>query len=115
MPAGEPVRHQVFEISVVRARVSKYRLHGECCTACSKARWATLPAGASRGQLGLRALALIGVLSTEYRLPQGKLRNLLALLLIRIHADHPASHTSEKKGLGARSNAKSFGCTGGTC
>ena len=34
LPAGEPVRHQVFEVPVVRAQVSEYRLHGGCCTAC---------------------------------------------------------------------------------
>jgi len=38
MPAGEPVRHQVFDVPVVRAQVSEYRLHGGCCTACGKAR-----------------------------------------------------------------------------
>ena len=57
MPAGEPVRHQVFEIPVVRAQVSEYRLHGGCCTACGKARRAALPAVVPRGQLGTRALA----------------------------------------------------------
>ena len=80
-PAGEPVRHQVFEIPVVRAQVSEYRLHGGCCTACGKARRATLPTGVPRGQLGPRALALIGVLGTQYHLPQGKVRDLLAQVL----------------------------------
>ena len=80
-PAGEPVRHQVFEIPVVRAQVSEYRLHGGCCTACGKARRASLPAGVPRGQLGPRALALIGVLGTRYHLTQGKVRDFLAQVL----------------------------------
>ena len=81
VPAGEPVRHQVFEIPVVRAQVSEYRLHGGCCTACGKARRGVLPPGVPRGQLGPRALALIGVLGTRYHLTQGKVRDLLAQVL----------------------------------
>ena len=81
MPAGEPVRHQVFEIPEVRAQVSEYRLHGGCCSACGKARRAVLPAGVPRGQLGPRVLALIGVLGTRYQLTQGKVRDLLAQVL----------------------------------
>ena len=81
VPAGEPVRHQVFEIPVVRAQVSEYRLHGGCCTACGKARRGVLPPGVPSGQLGPRALALIGVLGTRYHLTQGKVRDLLAQVL----------------------------------
>ena len=81
MPGGEPVRHQVSEIPEVRAHVSEYRLHGGCCSACGKARRAALPAGVPRGQLGPRALALIGVLGTRYHLTQGKVRDLLAQVL----------------------------------
>ena len=81
MPAGEPVRHQVFDVPVVRAQVSEYRLHGEWCTACGKARRGVLPLGVPSGQLGPRALALIGVLGTQYQLPQGKVRDLLAQVL----------------------------------
>ena len=77
-PAGEPVRHQVFDIPVARAQVSEFRLHGGCCAACGKARRATLPVGVPTGQIGPRALAVIGVLGTRYHLTQGKVRDLLA-------------------------------------
>ena len=40
-----------------------------------------LPPGVPSGQLGPRALALIGVLGTQYQLPQGKVRDLLAQVL----------------------------------
>jgi transposase len=42
---------------------------------------AALPAGVPGGQIGPRALALIGVLGTEYHLTQFKIRNLLASLM----------------------------------
>ena len=77
-PEGEAVRHQVFDAPVVRARVSEYRLHRGCCTACGKPQRGRLPAGVPSGQIGPRALALVGVLGTRYHLTQGKIRDLLA-------------------------------------
>ena len=78
---GEPVRHQVYDAPLVRAQVSEYRLHGGCCTACGKRHRARLPTGVPGGQIGPRALALVGVLGTRYHLTQGKIRDLLAQLL----------------------------------
>lgn len=75
---GEPMRHQVFDAPVVRARVSEYRLQAGCCTACGKPQRARLPAGVPSGQIGPRALALVGVLGTRYHLTQMKVRDLLA-------------------------------------
>ena len=75
---GELLRHQVFDAPVVQARVSEYRLQAGCCTACGKRHRATLPAGVPSGQIGPRALALVGVLGTRYHLTQGKIRDLLA-------------------------------------
>ena len=79
--ADEPVRHQVFDAPVVRAHVSEYRLHAGCCTACGRPQRARLPAGVPSGQIGPRALALVGVLGTRYHLTQMKIRDLLAQLL----------------------------------
>ena len=76
-----PVRHQVFDAPVVRAHVSEYRLHAGCCTACGRPQRARLPAGVPSGQIGPRALALVGVLGTRYHLTQMKIRDLLAQLL----------------------------------
>jgi transposase len=75
---GEPMRHQVFDAPVVRAQVSEYRLQAGCCAACGKRHRANLPAGVPSGQIGPRALALVGVLGTRYHLTQMKVRDLLA-------------------------------------
>ena len=75
-PAGQAVRHQVFDVPVVRPQMSEYRLHDGCCTACGKARRGVLSPDVFSGQLGPRALALIGVLETSHHLAQGNVRNL---------------------------------------
>ena len=61
-PVGEPLRHQVFDIPPVRADVQEYRLYSGVCQSCRRNHRAALPAGAPSGQIGARALALIGVL-----------------------------------------------------
>ena len=79
---GKPVRHQVFDIPpVVVPEVQEYRLQGGVCLACGRAHRAAFPAGVPSGQIGPRALALIGVLGTRYHLTQFKIRNLLAQLM----------------------------------
>ena len=75
---SEPLRHQVFDVPPVRAQVSEYRLLSGCCTGCGKKHRAPLPAGVPSGQIGPRALALIGTLGTHYHLTQFKIRDLLA-------------------------------------
>ena len=75
---GEPLRHQVFDVPPVRAVVNEYRLYAGCCTGCGKKHRARLPAGVPNGQIGPRALALIGSLGTRYHLTQLKIRDLLA-------------------------------------
>lgn len=77
---GEPLRHQVFEAPPVKARVDEYRLYNGICRGCGKVHVAPLPAGVPRGQIGPRALALIGALGTHYHLTQFKIRDLLAQL-----------------------------------
>lgn len=79
--AEKPQRHQVFEVPPMRAQVDEYRLYGGRCTGCGKPHSAKLPAGVPRGQLGPRALSLVGVLGTRYHLTQRKTRNLLDQLL----------------------------------
>lgn len=58
---AEAVRHRAFDVQTVRTRVDEYRLHVGRCISCGRARRWRLPAGVSNGQLGLRALAFIGV------------------------------------------------------
>ena len=79
--ADEPVRHQVFDVPPVKAQVNEYRRYSGRCLGCGKAHRAALPAGVPSGQIGPRALALIGTLGTHYHLTQFKIRDLLARLM----------------------------------
>jgi transposase len=77
----EPRWHQVFDVPPMRARVDEYRIYSGRCKVCGKADAGALPAGVPTGQIGPRALALVGVLGTRYHLTQRKIRNLLAQLV----------------------------------
>ena len=80
--AGRPMRHQVFDVPVqVEAEVQEYRLYHGVCGHCRKKHKSVLPAGVPRGQIGPRALALVGLLGTAYHLTQPKIRDLLAQVL----------------------------------
>lgn len=65
----------------MRAQVDEYRLYSGRCAGCGKAHAGVLPAGVPKGQLGPRALSLVGVLGTRYHLTQRKIRNLLDQLM----------------------------------
>jgi transposase len=75
---GKPIRHQVFDTPPARVDVQEYRLYSGVCRGCGKPQRAVLPSGVPTGQIGPRALALIGVLGTRYHLTQFKIRDLLA-------------------------------------
>jgi transposase len=79
--ADLPQRHQVFEVPPMRAQVDEYRLYSGRCAGCGKPHAAVWPAGVPKGQLGPRALSLVGVLGTRYHLTQRKIRNLLDQLM----------------------------------
>lgn len=70
-----------FEVPPMRAQVNEYRLYGGRCAGCGKPHAGVLPAGVPKGQLGPRALSLVGVLGTRYHLTQRKIRNLLDQLM----------------------------------
>jgi transposase len=78
---GKPVRHQVFDIPPVTPEVQEYRLYSGVCAQCGLGHRAVLPQGVPSGQIGPRALALVGVLGTRFHLTQGKIRDLLAQML----------------------------------
>ena len=78
---GSPQRHQVFEVPPMRAQVDEYRIYSGRCAGCGKPHAGVLPAGVPKGQLGPRALSLVGVLGTRYHLTQRKIRNLLDQLM----------------------------------
>jgi transposase len=78
--AEEPLRHQVFDVPPVKVQVHEYRRYAGRCSGCGKAHRGALPAGMPSGQIEPRALALIGVLGTQYHLTQPKIRDLMAQL-----------------------------------
>jgi transposase len=77
----DPLRHQVFDIPPIKAEVKEYRRYAGRCAGCGKSHRAALPAGVPSGQIGPRALALIGTLGTHYHLTQLKVRDLLARVM----------------------------------
>jgi transposase len=98
-----PLRHQVFDVPPVRAQVNEYRLFSGCCSGCGKKHRAPLPAGVPTGQIGPRALALIGTLGTHYHLTQFKIRDLLAQVL---GVDFSVGAVSQAHGKVAQALAK---------
>lgn len=100
--AEEPIRHQVFEVPVVQAQVHEYRRHAGRCTGCGKAHRGPLPAGVPAGQIGPKALALIGILATHYQLTQFKIRDLLAQVM---GVDFSVGAISQAHGLVAQALA----------
>jgi len=79
--AGASVSHHVFDVPPVKAQVDEYRRYSGRCLGCGKAHRAALPAGVPSGQIGPRALALIGTLGTHYHLTQFKIGDLVAKLI----------------------------------
>lgn len=71
------IRHQVFELPPITPVVTEYlRLRG-VCSGCGNKHHGPLPVGVPSGQLGPRALALVGTLSGQFHLTQGKIQRLL--------------------------------------
>lgn len=81
-PDGDkPMRHQVFELPEVKPIVSEYvRLRG-ICNGCGRKHHAALPAGVPSGQLGPRALALVGTLAGQFHLTQRKVQAVLSHIM----------------------------------
>ena len=81
-PDGDkPMRHQVFELPEVKPIVSEYvRLRG-ICSGCGRKHHAALPAGVPSGQLGPRALALVGTLAGQFHLTQRKVQAVLSHIM----------------------------------
>ena len=78
---GQALRHQVFDVPQVKARVDEYRLYSGVCAGCGKVHQGVLPKGVPRGQMGPRALSIVGYLGTHCHLTQGKIRDLMAQVL----------------------------------
>jgi transposase len=67
---GEPLRHQVWELPVVKARVKEYQFYTSECRGCSQLtksekNW---PKAVPTGQFGPQLVATLGVLHGQYQL-----------------------------------------------
>jgi transposase len=76
-----PQRYQVSDVPPMRAQINEYRLYNGRCAGCGKAYAGTVSVSVPKGQLGPRALALVGLLGTCYHLTQRKICNLLVQLM----------------------------------
>lgn len=63
-----PQAHQVFDIPVAKYEVTEYRIYKGCCDNCHISHEGTLPAGISRKGFGVRAQAMVSLLTSKYRL-----------------------------------------------
>jgi transposase len=73
----EPLRHQVWELPVIRPEVIEYRRHRLACPGCGETTCAALPAGIPESQSGPRLVAFAGLLMAFFR--QSKRRTALFL------------------------------------
>lgn len=77
----KPIRHQVFDLPKIEPIVSEYvRLRG-ICSGCGRKHHGALPAGVPSGQLGPRALALVGTLAGQFHLTQRKVQSVLSHIM----------------------------------
>ena len=78
---NKAIRHQVFDLPPITPQVTQYlRLRG-VCRGCGHKHHGVLPTGVPSGQLGPRVLALVGTLSGQFHLTQGKIQRLLAQVM----------------------------------
>jgi len=72
-----PLRHQVFELPVIKPIITEYQRHRLLCRCCGETTCAELPAGVPQGQSGPRLIAFAGLLMAYFR--QSKRRTALFL------------------------------------
>lgn len=62
----KPQRHQVFEIPVAKYEVIEYRIYKGCCEVCHLKQEGQLPEGVSWKGFGVRAQAMLSLLTSQY-------------------------------------------------
>jgi transposase len=80
LQAGDPYRHQVFELPPTAVVVTEHRGHVVCCPACAKRTRASLPAEAAGSPFGIRLQAAIALLSVRHRVSRRGVSELAAEL-----------------------------------
>lgn len=73
----DPLRHQVWELPVIKPEVTEYQRHRLACPCCGETTCAELPAGLPTGQSGPRLVAFTALLMACFR--QSKRRTALFL------------------------------------
>ena len=79
--APEPWRHQVTELPPVKPHVTEYRQCFGYCASCEAWTAAPLPAGVPNSAFGPRLMALVALLSGQYRLSKRGVQDLLSNVL----------------------------------
>ncbi len=77
---GEPRRHQVTDVPVVRAQITEYQCPNVVCAGCGKTTRAPLPEEVRR-QFGPQLTALVAYLTVGCRLPRRLVEGMLADVL----------------------------------
>jgi transposase len=75
--SDKAMRHQVFELPQIAPIVTEYRRLRGVCADCGRKHHAPLPQGVPSGQLGPKALALVGTLASQFHLTQRKVQSVL--------------------------------------
>jgi hypothetical protein len=77
----KPMHHQVFKLLKIEPIVTEYvRLRG-VCNGCGQKHHGILPVGVPNGQLGPRALALVGTLAGQFHLTPRRVQDVLAHIM----------------------------------
>jgi transposase len=78
---AEPLRHQVFELPVIKPLVTEYQRHRLTCACCGTQTCAQLPADVPTGQCGPRLAAFTGLLMGHFRQSKRRAASFLSDLL----------------------------------
>lgn len=80
MAIGEPLRHQVTELPVVRAVITEHQLYRCMCPECKTSTSAELPAEVPMGEFGPRFTAFVALLVGRFRLSRREAAQLVGTL-----------------------------------
>ena len=73
----DPDRHQVWDVPEVKPQVTEYQQHTLTCLTCGSQTKAGLPEGTPEGQFGPQVIALVALLSGQFRQSKRQVREFL--------------------------------------
>jgi transposase len=71
-------KHQIFDIPLAKYEVTEYRIYKGCCKTCHQPQKGQLPEEVSTKGFGIRAQALLSLLTSKYRLSKRLAKSLFA-------------------------------------